>query len=90
MKKKIIYFIFLAVVFITAFLIGKSQKEITEVVPENYILIEECIPLEDISYYYIDNYGYPCFELKDIKNQLDNPNNKSYADIMSNMERDFN
>lgn len=67
------------------------EKEIikrVEVVPDGYIPLEECIPLEDVACYFIDGYDYPCFELKDIGNQLDNPNNKSYADIMQGLENE--
>lgn len=44
------------------------------------------IPIEDIAYYYIDEYDYPCFALKDVNFQLDNPLNMSYTDIMDNLE----
>lgn len=76
-----------------AYLLGTTQaKTITvekevekraEVVPNGYIALEKCIPLEDVACCYISDTGYHCFELKDTKYQLNNPNNKSYADIMS-------
>lgn len=47
--------------------------------------LDECIPLEDISCFFIDGYDYPCFELKDIANQLDDENNRSYRDIMESL-----
>ena len=65
-----------------AFLLGKTQ------IPKNYIPLEECIPLEDIACYFIDEYDYPCFELKDVGNQLDNPNNVSYEKIMKKIEKE--
>lgn len=79
-----------------AYLLGTTQAETVtvekevekrvEVVPDGYIPLDECIPLEDIACYFINGYGYPCFELKDVKNQLDNPNNRSYAEIMEGLE----
>lgn len=79
-----------------AYLLGTTQAEtiteikevekVVEVIPDNYIPLDECIPLSDIACYFIDGYDYPCFELKDIGNQLDNPNNRSYADITESLE----
>lgn len=79
-----------------AYLLGTTQAEtitkvqtiteIKEVIPGGYIAIDKCIPLEDIACYFIDSYDYPCFELKDVGNQLDNPNNRSYTDIMESLE----
>lgn len=79
-----------------AYLLGTTQAEtitkvqtvteIKEVIPDNYIPLDECIPLEDVACYFIDGYDYPCFELKDVENQLDNPNNRSYEDIMESLE----
>ena len=79
-----------------AYLLGTTQaktitveKEIekrVEVVPDNYIPLDECIPLKDVACYFIDGYNYPCFELKDVGNQLDSPNNRSYVDIMDSLE----
>lgn len=86
----------MAILLCGAYWLGTTQAEtmtavqtvtkIKEVIPDNYIPLDECIPLEDVACYYIDGYDYPCFELKDIGNQLDNPNNRSYADIMENLE----
>ena len=53
---------------------------------EKEIPLENCIPLEDIAYCYINENGYICFELYDIGNQLDNPNNRSYMDIMESLQ----
>lgn len=50
------------------------------------ISLENCIPLEDIACCYVNENGYICFELCDIGNQLDNPNNRSYADIMESLK----
>ncbi len=93
----------MGIMLVCAYLLGTTQaktitevqtaaeiKEIekpVEVVPDGYIPLDECIPLEDVAcYYFINGYGYPCFELKDIGNQLDNPNNRSYADIMESLD----
>ena len=53
---------------------------------KNLIPLENCIPLEDIAYCYINENGYICFELADIGNQLDNPNNRSYIEIMESLQ----
>ena len=79
----------IGIMLVCAYLLGtiqvKTETEVKEVVPDSYIPLNECIPLSDISYYFIDGYDYPCFELKDIRNQLDNDNNSSYADIMEGL-----
>lgn len=85
----------MGIMLVSAYLLGTTQtktiKEVQtvteskEVVPDGYILLDECIPLEDIACYFIDGYDYPCFELKDIGNQFDNDNNRSYADIMDSL-----
>lgn len=78
---------------IYGFLLGTTQApietkayEVREVIPEGYVKIEDCIPLEDIAYWFIDSNDYICFELKDVGNQLDNPKNKSYKEIVNNLE----
>ena len=43
----------------------KEVEKVVEVVPDGYIKLDECIPLEDIAGYFIDGYDYPCFSLKD-------------------------
>lgn len=71
----------------------KEVQTITkEVIPEDYIPLSECIPLQDIACYFIDGYDYPCFELSDVGNQLDNSENRSYKEIMEGLKdetRDF-
>ena len=84
MKKKIIVSLFIVAVAITFFALGKftnNPTNATELTTET-ITISDCIPLEDIAGYYIDSYGFTHFELKDIGNQLDNPSNKSYTEIL--------
>lgn len=83
MKKKVLQFIAVATLVVAAFLIGKATTEI----PEGYIKLDECIPLEDIACYSYKD-GYPCFELKDVGNQLDDPHNRSYEDIMNVVGRE--
>ena len=64
----------------------KEVEKVVEVVPDGYIKLDECIPLEDIAYCFIDNDDYICFELKDIGYQLDDSSNRSYADIRDSLE----
>lgn len=79
-----------------AYLLGTTQAKIVtvekevekriEVVPDGYIALDKCIPLEDIACYFINGYDYLCFELKDVNKQLNNPNNKKYTDIIKDLE----
>ena len=62
----------------------KEVEKVVEVVPDRYIKLNDCIPLEDIAGYFIDD-GYICFSLKDVGYQLDNINNRSYTDIMDSL-----
>ena len=85
----------MGIMLVCAYLLGTTKAEtiteiqtvtgIREVIPVGYIRLDECIPLEDIACYFIDGYDYPCFELGDITHQLDDDNNRSYADIMESM-----
>lgn len=92
MKKKILTITLFAVVAVSSFAAGTTQtktkevEKVVEVIPNGYIKLEECIPLEDVACYFINGYDYPCFELKDVGNQLDNPDNRSYEDIMKELE----
>lgn len=85
MKKKIIVSLFIMAVAIVSFVFGKTTNNITKTIKPitETISISDCIPLEDIAGYYIDSDGFTHFELKDVGNQLDNPNNKSYTEILS-------
>lgn len=95
MKKAIVNIVTMGILLVCAYLLGTTQAEtvteaqtVTEtrkVIPDGYIPLDECIPLEDIACYFIDGYDYPCFELGDITHQLDDDNNRSYADIMESM-----
>ena len=63
----------------------KEVEKVVEVVPDGYIKLDECIPLEDIAYCFIDNDDYICFELKDVGYQLDDSSNRSYTNIMNSL-----
>lgn len=77
------------IMLVCAYLLGTTQAETitetVEIIPPGYISLNECIPLEDIACYFIGGYDYPCFELKDVCNQLDDDNNKSYQEIMESL-----
>ncbi|UVN02449.1 MAG: hypothetical protein [Bacteriophage sp.] len=80
MKKKLVMLLVMALLVTIAYHIGTAQAD--TIVPDGYIRLDECIPLDDIAYYFIDNYDYPCFELKDTLYQLEDRNNASYEEIM--------
>lgn len=65
----------------------ETQKviETMEVIPEGYIAMDEAIPLEDVACCFINEYDYPCFELKDVATQYNADNTRSYADIMAQL-----
>lgn len=81
MKKKIIQITAVAILIAAAFIVGRTTTETKTEIPEGYIKLDDCIPLEDVACYSYKD-GYPCFELKDVGNQLDDPHNRSYKDIM--------
>ena len=85
MKKKVVQITTVAILIAAAFIIGKETKQPTETIPEGYIKLDDCIPLEDVACYFILE-DYPCFELKDFGNQLDEPSNRSYKDIMNTLD----
>lgn len=59
--------------------VTKTITKEVEVIPDNYI------SLDDVCGWYYDKYDYICFELGDIGKQLDNPNGKSYNDIIADL-----
>lgn len=65
--------------------VTKTVTKEVEVIPDNYISLDKCIPLDDVCGWYYDKYDYICFELGDIGKQLDNPNGKSYNDIIADL-----
>ncbi len=65
--------------------VTKTITKEVEVIPDNYISLDKCIPLDDVCGWYYDKYDYICFELGDIGKQSDNPNGKSYNDIIADL-----
>lgn len=86
--KKIVKLFVIGIMIIGSYFLGTTQgkTEIITYIPDDYIALDQCIPLEDIACGFIGQYDYPCFELKDVGNQLDDPNNRSYIDIMESLE----
>lgn len=70
---------------VCSYMVGTTQAKTETVIPQNYISLDNCIPLDDVCGWYYDKYDYICFELGDIGKQLDNPNGKSYNDIISDL-----
>lgn len=79
-----------------SYLLGTSQaKTVTEVrtvgkavevVPDGYMQLNKCVPLEDIACYYVNEDGYTFIGLKDAGNQLDTVSNASYTDVLCGIE----
>lgn len=65
----------------------ETQKviETVEVIPDDYIALNEAIPLSDVACWFMDGYDYPCLELKDVATQYNADNTRSYADILSEL-----
>lgn len=96
-KRKIIYTALFTAACIGAFFAGRKfgqdhTEKVTiptvyamEVVPDGYIPLEACIPLSDINGKFIDADGYTCVELGDIGNQLDDPRNAKYSEVLENL-----
>ena len=66
--------------------VTKTVTKEVEIIPDNYISLDKCIPLDDIVGYYIDSNDYICFSLADYNNQLDDTANTSYNDILSSID----
>ena len=89
MRKKLFYIIITAVLCFMAYFSGiRHTEKLTEVIPETdaYIPLDQCIPLEDIACYYINDSGYLCLELKDIRYQMDDAHNNAYMDVLEGLE----
>ena len=96
-KRKIIYTALFTAACIGAFFAGRKfgqdhteKKTIPtvyamEVVPDDYIRLDQCIPLADINGKFTDADGYTCVELVDIGNQLDDPENAAYSEILAKL-----
>lgn len=59
---------------------ASAEKE--TIIPDGYLPLPECIPIQDVAGYFYDEYGYLCFELGDYGNQLDCPENWTYENII--------
>lgn len=80
MKKRIITLVIIITTALCSYALGTHNGR------EGYVKLEECIPLEDVACWYMDGYGYPCFELKDVTHQLDDFDNANYSEITSKLE----
>ena len=89
MKKKLFYIIIAITLCFMAYFSGiRHTKAMTETIQERdaYILLNQCIPFEDIACYYINDSGYLCLELKDIRYQMDDTNNNAYMNVLEGLE----
>ena len=84
MKKKSIYIIITVLLCIVAYIAGTKYTK--SEIASNYIPLNQCIPLEDIASYYINDSGFLCVELKDIQYQLDDICNDAYMDVLEGLE----
>ena len=85
----------MAIIAAGSYLLGASQaKTVTETrtvektveaVPDRYMPLSKCVPLEDVACYYVNEDGYTFIGLKDVGNQLDDKDNASYVDVLSNV-----
>lgn len=64
---------------------GKQEAKIKTVVPDGYIKLTECIPLQDISCTWTNEYDYLCVEIGDYGKQLDNPSNATYESVLADI-----
>ena len=93
MRKKLFYIIITAVLCFMAYFSGiRHTKTMTETIQETdaYIPLDQCIPLEDIACYYINDSGYLCLELKDIRYQMDDAHNNAYVEGLEDVTAIFN
>ena len=83
----------MGIMLIGAYLLGttetktviKTETITKEVIPDGYIAIENCIPLEDIAGWYYDKYDYLTFSSKDTTRPLNSFHGKSYDDIIADL-----
>lgn len=66
---------------------GKQEAKIVTIteIPDGYIKLTECIPLQDISCTWTNEYDYLCVEIGDYGKQLDNPSNATYESILADI-----
>lgn len=85
MKRKLFYIIITVLLCTLAYFSGIRHAESTSI-SGSYIPLDECIPLEDVACYYINDSGFLCVELKDIRYQMDDLNNNAYIDVLEGLE----
>lgn len=85
MKRKLFYIIITVLFCIMAYFSGIRHAESTSI-SGSYIPLDECIPLEDVACYYINESGFLCVGLKDIRYQMDDLNNNAYIDVLEGLE----
>lgn len=66
MKRKLFYIIITVLFCIMVYFSGIRHAESTSI-SGSYIPLDECIPLEDVACYYINESGFLCVGLKDIR-----------------------
>lgn len=87
MKKHLTYIIILTTFCIMSYSFGiRHTEKMTETATDAYIALDQCIPLEDIADYYINDSGCICLELKNVCYQTDSINNSAYIDILESLE----
>lgn len=64
---------------------GKQEAKVKTVIPDGYIKLTECIPLQDISCTWTNEYDYLCVEIGDYGKQLDNPSNATYESVLADI-----
>lgn len=85
MKRKLFYIVITVLLCTLAYFSGIRHAKSTSI-SGSYIPLDECIPLEDVACYYINESDFLCVELKDIWYQMDDLNNNAYIDVLGGME----
>ena len=84
MKRNTLYIIITVSLCIVAYIAGTKYTESATLSKD--VPLNQCIPLEDVAGYYINDSGFLCVELKDIRYQMDDINNDAYIDILEGLE----
>lgn len=63
----------------------KGKQEVKTVIPDGYIKLTDCVPLEDICAKFTDEYDYQCLIIGDYGKQLDNPDNMPYEEVLKDI-----
>lgn len=85
MKKKLFYIIVTVLFCFMSYFSGIKHTE-SMAVSDAYIPLNQCIPFEDITCYYVNDSGVLCVESKDIRHQMDDINNDAYIDILEGLQ----